>query len=620
MPAGPRRPNRRLRIDRANPRRRVRWMFGAVLVVLVVFAGQLFWIQAFDAASTQAAAMSKRTVKLVTPAMRGKILDTNGQVLADSVERFTVVADPKAIPEYSVKVDGRRFKAGVTRAAADLAPLLDMSAGNLTGLFTKAGTRYVIVKKEVNPAVWREIRALGIPGIAAERTSSRVYPTSMALGQLVGYVLPSDQSAGGGIEAMLDTTLAGSPGRTIAEQARDGYIIPGSQRMDTPVVNGRDVRLTIDADLQWYAQNALAKQVTAVGAESGTAVVLEVATGKVRAAASYPSFDPNDLSKASAAAMRNVAFNDAFEPGSTGKLMTMAAALEEDVVTPQTGVIVPNRLPRAGMKFKDHEDHETLSFTATGVLAKSSNIGTILIGERVKPAVMETYYRKFGIGSRTPVGFPGESSGHLSKSTDWNDPQRYTVLFGQGYSLTAIQAASVYQAIANDGLRVPPTLVEGLVNDSGTLVPTTSPAPVRVVSEKTATTLSRMLEEVTGDDGTASAARIDGFRVAGKTGTADRYDEKLKRYNGFTASFIGYAPAEKPKYVVAVVIQKPRSGMFGGALAGPVFNQVMTYVIQRENESPSPKSDVDLDVFSPKPLSDRDPAVLSDARAKRDGL
>jgi cell division protein FtsI (penicillin-binding protein 3) len=167
---------------------------------------------------------------------------------------------------------------------------------------------------------------------------------------------------------------------------------------------------------------------------------------------------------------------------------------------------------------------------------------------------------------------------------------------------------------------VPPTLVEGLVNDSGTLVPTASPDPVRVVSEKTATTLSRMLEEVTGDDGTASAARIDGFRVAGKTGTADRYDQKLKRYNGFTASFIGYAPAEKPRYVVAVFIQKPKSGMFGGALAGPVFNQVMTYVIQRENESPSTKSSVHLDVFSPKPLSDRDPAVLSEARAKRDGL
>lgn len=598
----------------------MRWLFGTILVILFVFAGQLFWIQAFDAASTQAAAMSKRSVKSVTPAMRGKILDTNGQVLADSVERFTIVADPEAIPEYEVRIGGKRTKVGVTRAAAELAPLLNMSVDALTGLFTRAGTRYVVVKKEVNPATWRDIKALGIPGIAGERTASRVYPTSMALGQLVGFVKPADQSPAGGIEWMLDTTLAGKPGTTIAEQARDGYIIPGSQRVDTPVVNGRDVRLTIDSDLQWYAQNALAKQVTAVGAESGTAVVLEVATGKVRAAASYPSFDPNDLSKASAATMRNYAFNDAFEPGSTGKLMTMATALEEGVVTPDTGVIVPNRLPRANMQFKDHENHETLSYTATGVLAQSSNIGTMLIGERVKPAVMESYYRKFGVGSRTPVGFPGESAGQLDKSSTWNDAQRYTVLFGQGYSVTAIQAASVYQSIANKGLRVPPTLVEGLVNDSGTLVPVSAPAPVRVVSEETATTLSRMLEEVTGEDGTASAARIDGFRVAGKTGTADRYDEKLGRYNGFTASFIGFAPADKPKYVVAVFIQKPKAGMFGGALAGPVFNQVMTYIVQRDNESPSTKSTVDLSVYARKPLSDQDPTVLSDARARRDGL
>ena len=595
-------------------------MFGTTVLVLAVFAGQLLWIQAFDAASTQAAALSKRSIKLVTPAMRGKILDTNGQVLADSVERFTVVADPTAIPQYTVKVDGQRRKVGVTRAAADVAPWLHMDLATLTRLFTRAGTRYVVVKKDVNPADWRQIRALGIPGIAGERTAARVYPTSMALGQLVGFVLPSDQSPAGGIETMLNRTLAGRPGTILAEQARDGYIIPGSQREDTPVVNGRDVKLTIDADLQWYAQNALAKQVTAVGAQSGTAVVLEVATGKVRAAASYPSFDPNDLASARASTIRNYAFQDAFEPGSTGKVMTMSAAIEQGTVTPDTGVIVPNRLPRADMRFKDNEDHSTMYLTATGVLAKSSNIGTILIGERIKPSILESYYRKFGVGVRTAVGFPGESSGLLTPSADWNAPQRYTVLFGQGYSVTAIQAASIYQTIANKGLRVPPTLVEGVVNDSGTVVPTTAPAPQRVVTEKTAATVSRMLEEVTGENGTASAARIPGFRVAGKTGTADRYDDKLKRYNGFTASFIGYAPAENPKYVVAVFIQKPKAGMFGGALAGPVFNQVMTYLLERENAHPSQKSAVTLHVFSPKPLSDRDPTVLSEARAKRDGL
>ena len=595
-------------------------MFVAVLFVFTIFAGQLLRIQAFDASATQEAAQFKRSVETTTPAMRGQILDTNGQVLADSVERFTIAADPQIIPEYTVKVDGVREKVGVTRAAADLSPLLDMTPAALTRLLTRSGTRYVVVKKEVNPAVYREIRALGIPGITGERTAQRIYPTSMALGQLVGFVRPDDQTGAGGVEQMLDKTLAGTPGVTVAERARDGYIIPGSQRVDTPVVNGRDVRLTIDADVQWYAQNALAKQVTAVGAESGTAVVLEVATGKVRAAASYPSFDPNDLADAKKANLGNFAFNDAFEPGSTGKLMTMAAALEKGVITPDTGVIVPSRLPRAGTSFKDHEPHGVENMTATGVLAKSSNMGTILIGERVPPAVMEAYYRKFGVGTKTPVGFPGESAGLLAGAKDWVSTRRYTVLFGQGYAVTAIQQASVFQTVANKGVRVPPSLVEGTVNESGTFIPAPATTPSRVVSEDTATKVSRMMEEVTGENGTASAARIKGYRVAGKTGTADRYDDKLKRYNGFTASFIGFAPAEAPKYVVAVFIQKPTSGMFGGALAGPVFNQVMSYLLERSGAAPSTKSTLDYHVWADKPLSSDDPDVISNARAKRDGL
>lgn len=594
-------------------------MFIGVLFVFTLFGAQLLRIQAFDASATQAAALSKRSIKLHTPAMRGQILDTNGQVLADSVERFTISADPEAIQCY-VKVKGECGWQGVYQAAADLSPKIGLDVARLTTLFTKPDTRYVIVKKDVSPGEWREIQALRVPGIAAERTSKRLYPTSMALGQLVGYVNQTDQTAAGGVELMLDGTLAGRSGTTIAERAQNGAVIPGSQRVDQPAVDGRNVRLTIDSDIQWYAQNALAKQVTAVKAETGTAVVLEVATGKIRAAASYPTFDPNDLSKATQDSLRNHAFQDAFEPGSTGKLMTMAAALERGVATPDTGVIVPNRLPRAGMKFKDHEDHETEYMTATGVIAKSSNIGTILVGERVPPAEMEQTYRSFGIGQRTEVGFAGESKGALQKASDWNDPQRYTVLFGQGYALTAVQAASVFATVANGGVRAPLSLVEGLYNDSGTFVPAPSEQGSRVLSEQTATQLSRMLEEVTGEDGTASDARIEGYRVAGKTGTADRYDEKLKGYNGFTASFIGYAPAEQPKYVVAVFIHKPQAGMFGGALAGPVFNQVMTFLLQRENTPPSTPSDLDYRVWAEERLSPQDPDVLSDARARRDGL
>ncbi|MEO7448833.1 MAG: penicillin-binding protein 2 [Humibacillus sp.] len=618
-PRPPRRPRRRLKISTANPRRRARVMFAVIIGVLTVFAAQLLRVQAFDASATQAAAFNKRNVTTLTPALRGQILDTNGQVLAGTVERYTIAANPKAVPAYSLTVDGKSTDVGVAGAAAALSPLLDMSVADLTPILTRPKTLYAIIKKEVNPSVYREIRALGIPGISGEKTVERTYPTGMAAGEIVGFQNQSDPTISAGVERMLNSTLAGTPGRTVAERARDGYVIPGSQRVDTPVVNGRDVTLTIDADLQWYAQNALAKQVSAVGAESGTAVVIEVATGKIRASASYPTYDSN-APAASKSNLANRPFWEAFEPGSTGKLMTMAAALEEKVITPDTGVIVPPRLPRAGVNFKDNEPHGVENMTATGVIAKSSNMGTMLIGERVSPATMEGYYRKFGVGARTPVNFPGESAGQLAPSAKWNAPQRYTVLFGQGYSVTSVQATSVFATIANKGVRVPPSLIESTQDATGVMVPVAATTPVRVVSEDTSTKLSRMMEEVTGKDGTASAARIKGYRVAGKTGTADRYSMIKKGYDGFTASFVGYAPAENPKYAVGVFVQKPTAGMFGGMLAGPVFNQIMTYLLERTGAPPSPPSVLDYHVWATKPLSENDPTVFSNARAKRDGL
>ncbi len=302
--------------------------------------------------------------------------------------------------------------------------------------------------------------------------------------------------------------------------------------------------------------------------------------------------------------------------------MTMAAALEQGVITPDTGVIVPPRLPRAGTPFKDNEPHGVENMTATGVLAKSSNMGT-MHHRRAGPArrSWRAYYRKFGIGSKTPVGFPGESAGLLAGAKDWVSTRRYTILFGQGYSVTADPAGGRLPdhrqqgrpraAVARRGHRQRQRHAHPVgAHDAA---PGREPRTPR-------SKLSRMMEEVTGKNGTASAARIKGYRVAGKTGTADRYDDKLRRYNGFTASFIGFAPAEAPKYVVAVFIQKPSAGMFGGALAGPVFNQVMSYLLERTAAPPSPKSPLNYHVWADKPLSSDDPTVISNARAKRDGL
>lgn len=610
----------------ANPRRRARALFIGTLIIFSVFVAQLFKVQAFDASATRDDAAKKRALGGPIPAMRGSILDHNGVVLASSVERFILIADPVALDTYArtKKTESDPNAHGAGKAAAAIAPLLGMPESEVRSLLAidpaRPNQRYVRVAKEVMPQTWRQIRELGVPGLSVERTPTRQYPLGFAAGSLVGFVLPADQSAGGGVEVMLDKTLAGSQGELRGEMAATGRLIPGTETVDHPAVDGLDVRLTIDADLQVYASNLLAQRVIDVGAQSGTVVVLEVATGKLRALASYPSFDPNDLTKAEKESLSNRGFQEAFEPGSTGKVMTMSAALETGVITPGTGVIVPNRLPRVGSPFKDNEDHPTEYLTAAGVLAKSSNIGTMLIGERVPKATMESYYRKFGVGAPTGVKFPGENPGILAPADRWNASQRYTVLYGQGYSVNAVQAASVFATIANGGVRMPVSLVEGTADASGTFTPAEPVQGVRVLATQTAATVSRMLENVTGEQGTARDARIPGYRVAGKTGTADRYDEVAKKYSGLTASFIGYAPADRPKYVVAVIIQRPTEGRFGGQLAGPVFNQVMTYLLHKDGLAPTGVEAPPMDVLAKKTLSEDDPSVLSDKQAKLAGL
>ena len=394
---------------------------------------------------------------------------------------------------------------------------------------------------------------------------------------------------GGGVELMMEKHLVGTPGRQTFEQGRDGTIIPVGQSSLVPAVDGNDVTLTINSSLQWYAQNALAQRIKETKAASGTVVIEDVKTGNLLAVASYPSFDPNtDIGK-KGTQLSNVAFSDVFEPGSTSKIMTMAAALEEGTVTPSTPVVIPNRLPRYDANFKDSHEHPTEYRTVAGTLAESSNIGTILVSETMKSKTLESYFRKFGLGAVSGTGYPGESRGLLDPSSQWSGTKRATVAFGQGISVTAVQAASVFQTIANDGVRVAPRLVESTTGADGTLTTTPASAKRRVVSHQTAADLSRMLEGVVSPDGTAEEAQIPGYRVAGKTGTADYYDFDAGQYSGRTASFIGYAPADDPQIVVAVIIQKPTYPFFGGYVSGPVFKDVTTYALQELKIPPTGK-------------------------------
>jgi len=587
----------------------------AVLFVFSVFGAQLVRLQGLDSSAVAAEALAQRTADEVIPATRGTIRSSDGVVLASSVLRETVAVDQTAVCTYETgqqtcTADGS--PSAISAATAKLAPLLGMSPDTLRPMLT-GSARYRILDKEVSEDTWLKIAALGIPGVyrdPAGASAQRIYPQGATTASLVGFTIDNGQP-GGGVEEMLNSTLTGSAGKASFETSADGTIIPAGRQEITPAKDGRSVTLTINSNLQWYAQNALAAKVKSTGALSGTVVAMDVRTGKLLAVASYPSFDPNNVGAAQGSLV-NKAFNDVFEPGSTGKIMTIAAAMQQGHVTPTTPVVIPSQLHRWDTYFHDAEPHGTEYRTVAGTLAESSNMGTILIGETMQPSTLYGYFRKFGLGSTSGMGYPGESAGLLAPANQWSGTQRATVMFGQGLSVTAIQAASVFQTIANGGVRIPPRLVQSVESPDGAMVTQPQPAGIRVVSDSVATQMSDMLEDVVSDQGTAPAARIPGYRVAGKTGTADRYDAVVKGYSGKTASFIGYAPADNPRIVIAVILQRPVRGYYGGVVAAPVFHDIMTYALQELQIPPTGTKPTTMPLSVSPATALADPHVLRD--------
>ncbi len=588
------------------------------LVVLSLFAAQLVRIQGFDAQSMAANGLAQRTQTEAIPAQRGTIFDANNTVLAQSQERRTVTVDQTAVTDYEKDVDGKTTTVGVAGAAKDLAPLLEKTSADLKPKLT-GSKRYEVLAKNVSPLTWRKIDDLGIPGIYSERSTQRTYPQATTVASLVGFVQPQDQSAGAGLELQFDDILKGKPGKATYEIAQDGSRLPNADDDVSSAEEGKDIRLTIDNDIQWYAQNALAKKVEETKALSGTVVVQRVKTGELVALASYPTFDPNDMTD-DKGVYSNLAFSDVFEPGSTSKVITVAAGLEEGKIKPSTPMILPDEMQRGNHTLRDSHPHPDEYRTVAGTLAESSNTGTMLIGETMKPTTLEDYLRAFGMGSKSGSGFPGESGGLLPRAEDWNGSQRYTITYGQGISTTAVQVTNAFQAIANGGVRISPTFVKQVGDGEGGWKDAEGGKRTRAVSEGTATDVSQMLEGVVSEEGTAPQAQIKGYRVAGKTGTADRYDPKTGGYNGKTASFIGFAPADDPELVVSVILQRPIKGYYGGEVAGPVFKDVMTHALQKEKVPPTPEDEgpkVRLELPR-KPKADT-PGLLSDKGASSGG-
>ncbi|KPC67741.1 cell division protein [Streptomyces sp. NRRL WC-3753] len=591
----------------------------ALTLVLVAFVVRLLQVQAVDAGTYSAKAEQNRYVVHTLPAERGGITDRNGVALATTVDSYDITADPTMFTREQLEVDD-----GPEQAAALLAPILGQDQAHLADVLRPKNKklRYVRLARRQTPQVWNQIKDLKtalttksetdksavnvLAGVFADPSSKRVYPGGDLAAGVLGWV-GADGKGGGGLERKLDKTLAGEDGKIRYAQS-GGRQVPTAGSTETPAVPGSDVELTIDRDIQWAAQHAISEQVEKSKADGGYVIVQDTQTGEILAMANAPGFDPGDLAHADPDALGNAALQDAFEPGSTAKVLSMAAVLEENAATPGTHITVPNRLKRGDRLFKDDIDHPTWYLTLNGVLAKSSNIGTIMatgeLGKTQAEAnkVLYSYLRKFGLGGYSGLGFPGETKGILAPPDQWSTSQQYTIPFGQGVSVNALQAASIYSTVANGGVRIEPTLVRGTRGADGRFTPAPEPKKTRVTSEKTAKTLARMLESVVDDEeGTGNKARIPGYRVAGKTGTANRVDPATGKYHGYTSSFAGFAPADKPRVTVYCAIQNATEGSyFGGQICGPIYKQVMEFALKTLQVPPTGADPANLPVtFKP---------------------
>jgi cell division protein FtsI (penicillin-binding protein 3) len=385
------------------------------------------------------------------------------------------------------------------------------------------------------------------------------------------------------VELMFDRLLSGTDGSATYETG-GGNRIPLGDNSTVEPTSGHDLRLTIDRDVQWYTQRVVRTAVQEAGGSSGAAVVMDTRTGQLLSVADFPTYDANAPTLSPKSDLGSRALRDVFEPGSVQKVLTSASLIDAGKVTPDTEITVPSVLPRGDRVIHDYFVHDTLRLTLTGVIAKSSNIGTVLAASQFSHRELYDYLRRFGLGSRTGIGVQGESGGVLNDWRGWQQINQDTISFGQGLAVNAVQMAAAVNAVANGGVWVQPSLVKGTATGSdGRHVGSDLASSHRVVSPRAARLTTEMREAVTNPEtGTAPDAGIEGYRVAGKTGTAQRVGEKCKCYDGtFTVSFGGFAPADDPRFLVYVVVQDPKNGGGGGSVGGPAFGKIMRYLLQK---------------------------------------
>jgi cell division protein FtsI (penicillin-binding protein 3) len=572
-----------------NATKRLRLGLGIMLTLLLVVGGKLFFVQGLDVGGMAAAALDYRMRETSLPAERGSILDADGTVLANSVIRYNVVVDQTT----NTKTDKFwRLEAGADKLVevsreqgiSELAAVLGMDTDDLRNAVT-GESKYHIVAKDLKPDVELRVSDLSIPGIVTEGVSKRVYPNGSVAGGIIGF-LQDGNTGQAGIEQTQDGLLRGKDGKRLFEIGADGLRIPVGVDELTPPEDGKDVKLTLNSDLQFFAQQAIQSQSDKQGADWGVITVMDAKNGDIVAMADTNAPDPNDPGRVAAKDRGVRSVTAAYEPGSVQKMITAAALIEEGKSSPLDTFTLGPSYTVDGQTFTDAFAHGTEERTLAGILGWSMNTGTVAAGSRLTKEQRHDWLQKFGIGEAPDIGLPATASGILTPADQWDGRQEYTVLFGQGVSQSTLQTVRAFQTIANNGVMLQPRLIDAYVSPDGT-EEKVAPRPSRqVVSDGTAQQVQDILESAV-TEGQIKDAAIDGYRVGAKTGTSESpCDDGKSGFCGYTASIVGMAPMDDPRFIVEVVLQRPKGNIYG-ITQGPVFRSVMSQALRTYNVQPS---------------------------------
>lgn len=568
-------------------------IFAAMLVIIVIgLSFRLVDFQVVRAQEIQEKSMDRRSVTNTLTALRGDIVDSTGQTLARTVFRYDINAAPKNVGPVRRNVDGVLTERSVLDIASQLAPLVGLEVAELL-VRLEGSSEYVNLAKRVDADIYNQIKDMNVPWIFEDRFADRLYPNGAVAGNLIGFV-GSDGTPLAGLERQYNSCLAGVDGQETFERGAEGVKIPTSNLVTQPTQHGGTLNLSVDADLQFFAQQVMADTVNDLNADWASAIVIEVATGRILVAAEAPTVDPNSPAILPTEDRGSRIFQTSFEPGSIMKSITSAIVLDDGKADEYDTVSAPDRMELGFNNefITDSFDHEVFTLSLGGVLRFSSNTGMTNFGLKVDREKRGEYLEKFGFGAASPLLFQGESSGILRPAKEWDRRTNVNTMFGQGLAVTTIQMAFAYQAIANGGVRLDPILVDSCVAEDGEVLYAPSQRQTRVLSEAAADLNLELMEKAVEFGGVGKTARIPGYRVGGKTGTAE-ISENGVYLDEYAISFYGVAPIENPRFVVGITIYKPQ-GVSNSARSTPPFRAIMQQALKHYRVPPSTTESRDI--------------------------